>query len=589
MGHNPLTLFESFNRSKYPNSYRFENLVAVISTDDPALIESKLVQVEDLVKNKAYHAAGYISYEASSGFNAYLTTHRGDFPLLWFGIYRDRVAVEPELDKDDLSYLTSDWSVSQNKEEYIKNIGKIREYIANGDLYQLNYTIKQRFRFFGDTYAYYKDLCAMQPAPFCAYIPTERYDILSASPELFFEIKNGILTTSPMKGTAKRGRNIVEDSINIEHLKSSEKERAENLMIVDLLRNDMAKVSVTGSVVVKSLFNIESLDTVHQMSSLITSRLNPSASLIDVMRALFPCGSVTGAPKKRVMEIIKELEDEPRGIYTGCIGYISPDKTSSSGLEAVFSVAIRTVVIDKQGNSGEIGIGSGVTYDSSPEAEYNECLLKSQFARETRPDFELIETMLLDKGSYFLLERHLNRLKASAKYFNFNFDQIALFKDMSALTRQYSQGTHKVRLLLNRDGKYTIESEPVDRTANKTGKIIISDERVNSDNIFLYHKTTNRPLYNEAVKGLDSGILDIIFANQSGEVTEGANNNIVAAIDGVLCTPPVSCGLLPGTFRQELIDTHIIEERVITLEDLRESPKIFLINSVRKWREVKLA
>ncbi len=589
MGHNPLTLFESFNRSKYPNSYRFENLVAVISTDDPALVESKLTQVEDFVKSKGYYAAGYISYEASSGFSSYLVTHRADFPLLWFGIYRDRVAVEPELDKDDLSYLASDWSVSQDKAGYTKNIGKIREYIARGDLYQLNYTIKQRFRFFGDTYAYYKDLCAMQPASFCAYISTERYDILSASPELFFEIKNGVLTTSPMKGTIKRGKNIVEDNVNIERLKNSEKERAENLMIVDLLRNDMAKVSVTGSVVVKSLFDIESLDTVHQMSSLITSDLDPNVSLVDVMRALFPCGSVTGAPKKRVMEIIKELEEEPRGIYTGCIGYISPDKTSSHGIEAVFSVAIRTAVIDKQTNRGEIGIGSGVTYDSSPEAEYNECLLKSQCARETRPDFELIETMLLDKGVYFLLERHLNRLKASAKYFNFNFDQITLFKDLSVLSRKYPDGTHKVRLLLDRNGKYMIESEPVDIMANKTGKIIISDERISPDNIFLYHKTTNRPLYNEAVKSLGSGILDIIFANQSGEVTEGANNNIVAAIDGVLCTPPVSCGLLPGTFRQELIDTHIIEERVITLEDLKESPKIFLINSVRKWREVKLA
>lgn len=584
-----MTIFESYSTSKHATSYRFENLITVITTDDISQVEAKLARIEELVVSKGYHAAGYISYEASQGLNPYLITHNANFPLLWFGVYRDRVAIKPELEKKDMSYVTSDWSISRNQEGYSKNVEKIREYIASGDLYQLNYTLKQRFKFLGETYAYYKDMCAMQPAPFCAYIATDRYDVLSASPELFFEVRNGLLTTAPMKGTIKRGRDIAEDQKNLEHMRNSEKEKAENLMIVDLLRNDMAKVSATGSVRVNSLFETQTLDTVHQMSSRISSVLRPDVNFVELMRALFPCGSVTGAPKKRVMEIIKELESEPRGLYTGAIGYISPAKTGSPiKYDAVFSVAIRTVVIDKRNNTGEIGIGSGITYDSRPDAEYSECLIKSKFARETRPDFQLIETLLLDKGAYFLLERHLGRLTNSAQYFNFSFDRVAIFKDMSAIARQYAEGTHKVRLLLSRDGKYAIESEPVDITINKTGKIAVSQEKVNSEDTFLYHKTTNRSLYNEAMKGLNDGYLDIIFINQSDEITEGCNNNIIAAIDGEMCTPPVSCGLLPGTFRQELIDTHVIRERVITIDELKESPKIFLINSVRKWREVKL-
>ncbi len=536
---------------------------------------------------EGYHAAGFISYEAASAINPDLATHRlTGFPLLWFGIFRRRVAckaAELEGPAPSAAYHADDWSPSLDCAAYAEAIRQIRSHIAAGETYQANLTLRQRFSFSGDPLAYYRDLCRAQRVPFSAYLPIGDYRILSASPELFFALKDGVLTTRPMKGTARRGRWYDEDRQAGINLQESKKERAENLMIVDLLRNDMGMVAVTGSVQVDSLFEVETLETVHQMTSTISCRLRPDVGISDLFRALFPCGSVTGAPKKRTMEIIAGLEDSPRGLYTGCIGYISP------GPEAVFSVAIRTAVIDSVTGQGVLGVGSGVTWDSGADAEYAECLAKGFFARHCRPEFQLIESLLFEEEKgLFLLERHLQRLSRSAAYFGFSLDLQPLRETLARRTAPL-QGAHKLRVLLSRSGAFAVTSEPLaGEVAPADATVVFAATPVDSANPFLYHKTSNRDFYS-AELAKHPACTDVIFRNERGEVTEGATTNIVAKIGGELVTPSLQCGLLPGVYREELLAGGEIRERIITSAELEKAEEIFLLNSVRRWRRVRLA
>ncbi|KAF0218471.1 MAG: para-aminobenzoate synthetase / 4-amino-4-deoxychorismate [Geobacteraceae bacterium] len=576
-------LLESYDRKRYPRSYCFTGLVEEIAAHSRQEVIPALRRVEAAAAG-GMHAAGFVSFEAAAGFNRELVTHPpGHFPLLWFGIYTQRsAALVKEKHEKGGSFEASGWTSSMSRETYAAAIDRIKEYIASGDTYQTNFTLRQRFRLKGEPFAFYRNLCRAQRAPFCAFLDIGRFQILSASPELFFELRDGLLTARPMKGTATRGRWHGEDEEVQQHLKKSEKERAENLMIVDLLRNDMGMVSETGSVAVQSMFDVEILETVHQMTSTITSRVKPDIGIIDLFQALFPCGSVTGAPKKRTMEIIRELEDAPRGLYTGCIGYVSP------GGEALFSVAIRTIVIDGTTGLGELGVGSGITWDSEASAEYDECLAKGRFACTPVPEFQLIETLLFEKGKgYFLLERHLARLYRSAAYFGFNI-RLDLVTEVLKKRAVPLTGSHKVRLLLSRKGAFSMQTEPVAvQPAEEAAAVTFAESSVDSQNPFLYHKTTNRPLYAEELARQPSRA-DVIFFNERGEVTEGANNNIVAKIGGELITPPLPSGLLPGTFREELLESHVIKEKVITREELELAEEIYLINSVRKWRRVKI-
>lgn len=585
MSETPEVILDSF-ASRDNRSWRFSGPVETVSAATPADVIPALEKVESRIA-EGFHAAGFVSYEAASGLKTtFATRPRGDFPLLWFGIFRERHAsAETSMPGAGVSeeYIISDPQFSLSENDYCLAVDRIREYIAAGDTYQVNFTMKQRFRFRGDEMSFYRDLCRSQRAPYCAFINLGRYRILSASPELFFRLREDTLTTRPMKGTARRGRWPGEDSEIVGKFRTDPKEQAENLMIVDLLRNDMGIVSETGSVGVTSLFDVETLESVHQMTSTITSRLRPETGLIELFQALFPCGSVTGAPKRRTMEIIAELEDSPRNIYTGCIGYLSP------GREAVFSVAIRTVLIDSEKGTGELGLGSGITWDSKPRNEYEECLVKGRFALMRVPEFRLLESLLYEEeNGYFLLDRHLRRLAASAAYFGFALN---IFQVRDALEKHSRslKGSHKVRLLLCREGSFEVESEPVpEKVPNETVTAALAGSRVDSSNIFLYHKTDNRSFYNRELAGRPDCI-EIIFLNERGQVTEGANSNIVARIGGELYTPPLDSGLLPGTFREELIETGIITERTITGPELDEAEEVFLINSVRKWRKVRLA
>jgi para-aminobenzoate synthetase / 4-amino-4-deoxychorismate lyase len=358
-------------------------------------------------------------------------------------------------------------------------------------------------------------------------------------------------------------------------------------MIVDLLRNDMGMISETGSVRVASLFDLETHPTLHQLTSTIESRVKEGVGPLALLQALFPCGSVTGAPKRRSMEIIAQLEGEPRGLYTGCIGFFSP------GGEAKFSVAIRTAVLDVESGRGEIGIGSGITYDSVPADEYAESLSKGRFAREQAPgDFHLIESLLYD-GGYFLLERHLERLARSACYFSFPLDSAAVLHALQALAPTLVGG-HKVRLLLFKDGRISCESAPIGASgASMQGSaqeatVGFAKGTVESKDPFLYHKTSRRERYTEELARRPE-LTEVIFENERGEVTEGANSNIVALIGGKMVTPPLSSGLLPGVFREELLEAGEIREMVLTRDDLKQAQEIYLINSVRKWRRAGFA
>lgn len=574
-------ILESFGKDNAP-SWRFEGVVEEITARLPQEVVPALIRIEKAAE-AGFHAAGFVSYEAASGLSPELTTHPvGPLPLLWFGVFRERIPVRPgEITPTEAAYETCDWRPSLSPDAYAEGMGRIRDYIAAGDAYQVNFTMKERFRFRGDPFAYYRALCRAQSADYCAYLDTGGFKVLSASPELFFQLKEGALTVRPMKGTAGRGRWYEEDEEAKERLRESPKERAENLMIVDLLRNDLGMVSETGSVEVASLFRVETLETVHQMTSTVTSRLKEKVGLVELFRALFPCGSITGAPKKRAMEIIAELENSPRGVYTGCIGHISP------GPEMVFSVAIRTAVIDSADDSGEMGVGSGVTWDSKAGSEYDECLAKAVFAQTERTEFRLIETLLFEEGSgYFLLERHLARLGRSAEYFGFAMDLESMRMGLAELAGTLS-GRNKVRLLLSRTGAFSHESAPIENAETEEPLIAFAGTRVNSADPFLYHKTTNRPLYTSE-PALHPGCVDVIFLNERGEATEGANNNLAARINGRMLTPPLSCGLLPGVFREELLARGEIVEEVIPRAALERAEEIYLINSVRKWRRVRL-
>jgi len=503
------------------------------------------------------HVAVMLSYEAAPAFDQAFVTHPpSEFPLAWAAVFEDRDGAELE------SYSSTAWTPLVSRNEYDQSVSRIRELIAAGDTYQVNYTFPLTASFNGDASAWYRDLCVAQGAPYSAYLDLGRYKVLCLSPELFFERRGNHVITRPMKGTVRRGRWPAEDGELAEWLANSAKDRAENVMIVDLLRNDLGKVSVPGSVRVSSLFVLERFETVWQMTSTVESTLRDGTSLVELMRALFPCGSITGAPKIRTMQIIRELERFPRGAYTGAIGFLKP------GGDCVFNVAIRTIVIDIESGVATFGVGGGVTIDSTAEQEYEECLVKSRFLYSKPVEFQLFESILLEDGEYFLLAEHLERLKASARFFGF---ETRINADLERIAIENPRGSLKVRLTLWRDGRIETEITPLE-LLGEIKEVTLATEPVDSSDRFLFHKTTRRP-------GADG----LIFWNERGEITESSIANVVVPIDGEFFTPPIECGLLPGTFRNHLLTEGTIKERVITVEEFQDAHEFFLINSIRKW------
>lgn len=576
-------LLESFAGGAHSRSYRFSGLESVIRADHPDQVGAALAEVEQAVV-RGRHAAGFVSYEAASGLNPDLPVmDTGTLPLVWFGIFADRQDCTGEETGSFLDgCLVSPPELDIDASRYMGAVDCIREAIARGETYQVNFTTRQRFSISGDHFMLYRRMCRNQQAPFCAWLDIGTHRILSASPELFFALDNDRLTMKPMKGTAPRRPRADDDRRQRDLLAASAKDRAENLMIVDLVRNDLARIAETGSVEVPSLFDVETYPTVHQMTSTVIARVRQEVGLSDIFRALFPCGSITGAPKRRTMEIIRELEGQPRGVYCGAIGYVSP------GREAVFSVAIRTAVVDALTGEAEIGIGSGITWGSDAASELRECLDKGAFLTRDSSGFSLIESLRFDQQGYLLLERHLQRLAGSATYFGFNLDTDAL-RDRLQNLGQGLTGIHKVRVQLASDGGITVESQPLPGTdrAVSPAAIAVSHVRVDASDPFLYHKTTRRTLYDDQLRA-HPGCYDCIFLNERDEVTEGSYNTIVISLHGELLTPALDCGLLPGVLRAELLAVGAIREAVLTRDHLQAADTIWLVNSVRGWRECEI-
>ncbi|MCB5936667.1 aminodeoxychorismate synthase component I [Caldibacillus thermoamylovorans] len=593
----PLLAFEFASSTGEIIPYLFKDPLEIIEAYTFEDVLTGLDRIQDAI-NQGYYAAGFLSYESAPAFHQVLKVKNGNtMPLLWFGIFSEPDHAYVNRTR---SFSLSDWQPDVSQREYRTAISQIKNAIKKGITYQTNYTLQLNARFQGDAISLFTQMKNAQAANYSAYIHTGEFSVISASPELFFHLKDNVLTTKPMKGTVKRGKTFEEDREKAEWLYQSEKNRAENIMIVDLLRNDLGMIAEIGTVHVEKLFEIEPYPTVHQMTSTIKAKLKSNTKFVDIFKAIFPCGSITGAPKASTMKIIAELEKAPREVYCGTIGFITPDK------EAIFNVPIRTIIIDNKSGKATYGVGGGITWDSTAEDEYNEVLAKSSILEVDFPEFQLLESILLENGKYFLPEEHLERMKKSAAYFQFHFDEEKIKQSLYKLASDNGQGLYKVRLLLEKNGDIFTEihsiglgqtgvksieqadsfMEHVAPSLGERPKIVLADKPIEHENIFYYHKTTNRKIYSQ-FQSQNPDIFDVLLWNKDMELTEFINGNVVLEIDGKLWTPPVKSGLLAGTYRGFLLKQGKISEKTLKLADLNTCTKIWLINSVRKWVEVE--
>ncbi len=623
--HSPATVLleggkNSSETNQKPWTQLFTAPVRVCAAWHAAEIPALFTEIESAVA-AGRSAAGFFSYECGNCFEpkAAMRPSREGQPLAWFGIYERSYAFDheagafldgepPELARFRSSKAgaedgTSGYDVeiaaefALSEAEYVQRIAAIHEWIRAGDVYQLNFTARFRVEAPGSVAAHYARLRARQPVDYGAFLHWQRgRHILSFSPELFFRLENDgptrHIVTQPMKGTARRGRTTREDREIAEWLRNDPKNRSENVMIVDLLRNDLGRVARTGTVHADRLFDVERYATLWQMTSTVSAELRPGVDFHEIFRALFPSGSVTGAPKVRSMQLLAELEDAPRGVYTGAIGFFSPRQT-------VFNVAIRTLELEGgrgDGLRGTMGAGSGIVIDSDPAEEYRECLLKAEFltrSADRQPErFLLIESLLWD-GAYPLLELHLDRLADSAEYFSFACDREAARAALEQHAQEFAESApRKVRLLLDADGRIEIVSEVLSpsREANRIARVRFAPQRTDPADAMLYHKTTHRPIYQPAFsQAATAGFDDVLFLNLRGEVTEGAISNVFVEKDGQWATPPVECGLLAGVYRGHLLATRPeMEERVLVLNDLRHADGIYIANAVRGLRRATI-
>ncbi|MBM7551999.1 aminodeoxychorismate synthase component I [Thalassobacillus pellis] len=557
----------------------FSEPLEIVTADYIHEVQGAFERIEKALE-KGYYAAGFIAYEAAPAFDpAYKVHGNTKTPLVWFGIY-EQAHVPKSRVYPNGGFQVGEWKMDIDMKEYGSGINQIKNAIEAGDTYQVNYTARMKASFHGDEYAFYQQLYKNQQGAYSAYLDIGDYAVLSASPELFFQIRDRQIIAKPMKGTARRGKTVEEDQLLVNGLTESEKERAENLMIVDLLRNDIGRIAKPGTVTVPQLFEVEKYPTVHQMTSTIKAELEEGKRVFDWFEALFPCGSITGAPKISTMEYINELEQSPRGIYCGAIGYITPYR------EAIFNVPIRTVVLDKREREAIYGAGGGITWDSTAEGEYEELQTKARLLTERRKVFQLLESIKLEEGQFPLLKYHLKRLSDSARYFGFLIDISRVINELDDIADKIPSGTHKVRLLMDHRGEIHVESAPVIRMDSI--KYSLADRPINTENSFLYHKTTNREAYESHVIRAPERADVVLLYNENNELTEFTIGNIVVESEGEYFTPPVSCGLLQGTYRQKLLDEKVLREKVIKKKHLFDFDSVWMINSVRGWVKAQI-
>ena len=576
----PIAHFESFAEGRGWNASFREPLEqrAVYALDE---VIPLLRDAEAAAKDGSWVALA-LSYEAAPAFDSALKVQpSSEFPLAWMGVFE--VPSSTAFNSIPNSpFRISEWEPQIDRREYRQAIHSIRDFIERGDTYQINFTFPLRGCVVGDSFSCFRAIAESQGAAYSAYLDIGSHRILSFSPELFVERRGNKLTTRPMKGTLARGRWLEEDCERVEQLRGSPKDRAENVMIVDLLRSDLGKVAETGSVQVPDLFAVERLSRVLQMTSTVTAVQRPAVTVVDILRALFPCGSVTGAPKPRSMAIIRELEHLPRGVYTGAIGFICPNG------DAVFNVPIRTLAVDAKDGAATFGVGGGITWDSTTDGEYEECCLKAKFLTHPWAEFKLLETIALNDGEYGLLDRHLSRARSSARYFGFRWNEAEVLKALDDVCKSHLLRRWRIRLIVDRKGKAHVEVSPVGEPRTAPVTVKFASRAVDDRDPLVFHKTTDRSRYDlelERCHPCD----DVIFWNCRGEVTESTIANVVVFSEGKHWTPPREAGLLAGTFREELISKGELFERTITKEELARAGSFSLINSVRGWMPAKLA
>ena len=527
---------------------------------------------------------GFLTYEAGAAFDPAIASapHDDTIPLAWFGVYRDRDPVEPVRPPDSVPEVRNVQRLGGSS-WYSDAVERIRARIALGDVYQVNLTDRLVAEYEGDSVDLYRAMATAQGGEFNAHIEFEHAAIVSASPELFLAFADGVVTTRPMKGTAARRARQDDDRRAATQLRASLKEQAENVMIVDLLRNDLSRVSKFGGVSVPALLDTERFETVWQLTSTVRAEVGPEIGIAEVLAATFPCGSITGAPKIAATKIIAELEPSPRGVYCGSIGVIAPP-IESDPPSAIFNVAIRTAVVDRRAKTLTFGAGGGITWDSYAPDEDREVEAKSAVLIAVRPEFGLIETMRLEQGELRNLELHLARITSSAEYFGFTLDPISVRAALLALP----PGEHpvRVRLQLSKGGTFEIKAAPLGRE-KRAVTLAVDTRRIRSDDPFCCHKTTCRSHYEEAAERQPS-VDDVIMVNQRYELVETTVASLLFEIDGTWFTPPLSCGGLDGIGRRLLVEDGTVTERLLTIDEIDQVSRFEVVSSLRGRRRATL-
>ncbi|MCA1198463.1 aminodeoxychorismate synthase component I [Sphingomonas sp. R647] len=547
--------------------------VRVIAAHRPEEVAPALAAL-DAAQAEGLHAAGYIAYEAGHALEPRLggLSREGGTPLLWFGLFETVEHLAPDAIAARLPDPAGAWvgrpTPQISRSDYDAAFARVHDWIEAGDIYQANLTFRAAVRVAGDPLAIYAAIRSRAAAGYGGIVWTGSDWLLSFSPELFFALRQGELIARPMKGTTPRGATPEADEAARVELAQDEKQRAENLMIVDLMRNDLTRIAAPGSVSVPELFKVETYPTLHTMVSTIAAKLAPEIGPGQALAAIFPCGSVTGAPKIRAMEVIAAVEPDARGAYTGSIGRIDPDG------DAAFNVAIRTLHLRDGASEASIGLGSGVVADSRAGEEWDECLAKGAFLTRGQRRFDLIETMAFDPvGGIALLERHLERMRASAEAFGIRFDRHGVRNELQAATFRLRHPA-KVRLLLSPEGRIAIGTAPMPEVPVDPETVALATRKVAPRDFRLAHKTTDRRPWPRV-----AGAWETIYVDADGYLTEGSFTSLFVARDGMLLTPPLTRGILPGVLRAELIASGRAVEADLRTEDLSDG--FFLGNALR--------
>jgi para-aminobenzoate synthetase/4-amino-4-deoxychorismate lyase len=574
-------------------SFRLVGPIGVLEATRAGEVVSVLEGAE-AAAGRGLWVAGFVSYEAAPGLDPALVVRSRDpddafaaLPLAWFAMFEraEETTLPVPRDEGVPDAPAGTWLPTTPRERFESSVDEIHELIAAGETYQVNHTMRLRSRLEGDPRGLYRDLCYAQRGAYSAYLDLGRYRVLSASPELFFERRGGSIVTRPMKGTAPRGRWPEEDHAAADHLLASAKDRAENAMIVDLLRNDLGRISRAGSVTWADVFQVERYETVWQLTTTVSAEIETGIGLAEIFRGLFPSGSVTGAPKVRTMEIIRDLEDSPRGIYCGAIGFLAPE--GSGRPDARFNVAIRTVTVDTASTTAEYGVGGGITWDSEAGSEYEEAVAKSRVLTARRPGFELMETMRFDPAEGVRhLDRHLERLIESAEYFDFRIDEVDAREAVEKTAASAPAATVRLRLSLRKDGTVRVTATPLTDDPEAV-RVAIDDVAQDPSDVFLFHKTSRRDRY-EAARRRHPDVDDVLLVNDRREITESTIANVAARIDGRWLTPPLEAGLLAGIGRAVALEEGSVVEGTVTIDDARAAEDLALISDARGWRRAVL-